>query len=79
MKKIHISNKFRKLIRKVIEKENCSNVNEIMFNLEENGYIIKEFSDIIFPNKRRDSEAECVLLDEIEDEIKRQLLDKYNK
>jgi hypothetical protein len=74
MQKICIPVTLKRLIKGLVEKKKLKGVNEILEWLLDEGYVYKHFGSIIFKNGQRDPEMEIIVCDEIEDEIKRQLL-----
>lgn len=80
MNTIPISDKFKKLIKSLIRKDEFLRVDKVMDFLSDEGHIEKEFSKFFNPEKGEyDPEMELIIYDEVEDEVKRQLLERLNE
>ena len=82
MDPIIISDDFKQTIAHFIEQSETNHVDLILTDLVESGYVDGEFGHLIFSEDKDtpgyNVQTDLVVLDAIEDEIKRQLLVKYN-
>jgi hypothetical protein len=82
MDPIIITEDFKETIAYFIEKSETTRVDHILRKMVEGGYVDDQFGHLIFAGDSEVSEynieIDLVVLDAIEDEIKRQLLVKYN-
>jgi hypothetical protein len=83
MNPIIITEDFKETIAYFIEKSENTRVDHILRDMIEGGYIDDEFGHLIFAGDSDTTEynieTDLVVLDAVEDEIKRQLLIKYNE
>jgi len=80
MNQINISEEFKKTIKQIINSnEDCKRVDHIMIELMELGLIDGEYEHLIFSEETYNAEMDQLVADAIEDEVKRQLLLKYNE
>jgi hypothetical protein len=83
MEPITIPDHFKQTIAHVIEQSESSRADHILTTLVESGWVDDEFGHLIFAGddevSEYDVQVDLVVLDAIEDEVKRQLLVKYNE
>lgn len=82
MTPITITESFKETIAYFVENSDSNRVDYILTEMVESGQIDKEYGHIIFAGEsdieEYNIEVDLIVLDAIEDEIKRQLLIKYN-
>lgn len=82
MEPVIITDDFKETIAYFIEHSESNRVDYILREMVEKGYIDDEYGHIIFAGDSEtpeyDVQTDLIVLDAIEDEIKRQLLVKYN-
>lgn len=82
MTPISITDSFKETIAYFVENSESNRVDHILTEMIESGQIDKEYGHIIFAGdseiEEYNIEVDLIVLDAIEDEIKRQLLVKYN-
>lgn len=81
---IPISEEFKKTINYYIELSETKRVDHIVNSLIEGGVVDREYGHLIFSEGEGESneyniDADLLVLDAIEDEIKRQLLKKFDE
>lgn len=84
MSQIPISEEFKETIAYFIEKSETNRVDHILRHMIESGYIDEEYGHLIFAgdidgHPEYDVHTDLIVIDAIEDEIKRQLLEKFDK
>ena len=83
MNQISISDEFKETIAYLIERSETSRVDHILRNMIEEGYIDDEYGHLIFAGddevSEYDVQVDLEVIDAVEDEIKRQLLEKFDK
>jgi len=79
---INISDEFKNTIKYFIEHSETKKVNDILRDLIEQSYVDDEFGHLIWPDPEQeqyDEEADALVIDAVETEIKNQLLVKFNE
>jgi hypothetical protein len=81
---ILITEEFKKTISQHIEMSESGQPDSILTTLIEQGHIDEEYGHLIFPERDKNNfeynlKTDLLVLDALEDEIKRQLLTKFNK
>jgi hypothetical protein len=79
---IELTEEFVSTIRHFVERSETDNVNHIIRDLVEGSYVDDEFGHLIFGGPNGDVYNESmdeIVLDVIETEIKRQLLQKFDR
>lgn len=79
METIIISEDFKEAIANLVEQSESSRADHILRDMVESGCVDDEFGHLIFGEEEQyNVQADLEVLDAIEDEIKLQLLKKYN-
>lgn len=71
-----LSNKLKRLIKKVVSEQNLTNPKDVFMFLIDNEQFIKEQSHF-FAIYNNIEDSNTIFQDEVEDEIKRHLLEKF--
>lgn len=80
---IELTDEFKATISYFVERSETNRTDYILRELIEGSFVDYEFGHLIFPestnNQTYDEQMDLVVLDAVETEIKRQLLDKFDR
>lgn len=78
---IEITEEFKATIEHFIARSETDKVNHILSALVEGGYVDDEFGHLIYiePDNAYNPEMDNIVLDAVENEIKKQLLKKFDR
>lgn len=80
MTPINLTEEFKEIIAQFVNKCDTRRVDHILYSIINQGWIDEEYAHLIFSEDGEyNSKMDLIVLDAVEDEIKRQLLIKYNE
>ena len=81
---IEITEEFKSTIKYFVDRSDSNRVDYILRELIEQSFVDSEFGHLIYQDSEQEtneynSEMDCLVLDAVETEIKKQLLEKFDR